>query len=267
MSSTHDHVGGGHASPVARALFGAARDIVERHGLLRVSLDGLSLDVVAEEAGVPRSSAYRAFGSSAAFKIALLEAMAGADWHGGIFDPDTLQIARRSIAANLAELRDPRRRRALLVEIISAAVSHNFAVTNESARWRTFVTLAASSLSLPPEDQERVFAQLRATERGLTDAMQEFYEQVTAVLGVRLREGVPSWRVLRTLGAAVVEGLALRHLVVPEDVAVTIGSPAGTATAENLAAHGFLAVLDSISEPDPDYDPDTALARYLQEHA
>jgi hypothetical protein len=79
---------------------------------------------------------------------------------------------------------------------------------------------------------------------------------------------IPSYETLAAVGASVVEGLALRQVLVPEVVnkPIIIEGPDGPEE-WHLAALGFFGVLEQSIEPDPDYDFSIALSTYLKQLA
>lgn len=254
------------AAPLKRRVLDTAMRLVEEAGGLRVSLEHLALDHVIREAGVSRTSVYREWPSKDAFYLDLLCELAGPSWQGtAAFDEETIKLTRDVVAERLHLLGTPDGRWRLIREAVRQAARQNFLAVVDSTQWHTYVTLTATAMSLPDEAQERVRASLHAAESVFVSRMSNFYEDMSVVLGFTLKKPIHSFETLAAVGASVVEGLGLRHVLMPAlvDKVITLEGPEGPED-WHLAALGFLGVLEQVIELDPDYDPTTALPKYLK---
>ncbi|TPG14047.1 TetR/AcrR family transcriptional regulator [Pedococcus bigeumensis] len=249
-----------------RRLLDAAQRIVERAGGVSVTLD-ITLDMVMKEAGVSRTSLYRAWPRKEEFEVDLLCDLAGPSWQGtAAFDEETILLARNVVAERLELLQTSGGREQLLREIVRRAANQNFSALVASAQWRTYVALTATILSMPDEDRRtRVRDSLQQAEAVFIQHMAVFYEGMSAILGYRLREPDLGFERLAAVGAAVVEGLGLRQLIsaATVDAPLILEGPNGPEE-WSLAAYGFFGVINQMIEPDPGYDVTTALTDYLK---
>lgn len=116
------------------------------------------------------------------------------------------------------------------------------------------------------EAEDRVRQALAASESSLLATLGAFYQQMGIIFGLRLREGIESYDQMVIAGASVVEGLGLRHQLAPElvDRPVEIVNDLGEKETWHLAALAYYGVFMMLTEEDPGYDPDAALAAYLE---
>lgn len=252
-----------------RLLLDAAHDLVAQAGGLNVSLEGMRLDDVSRHAGLSRSTAYRVWTSKEAFHLDLLKDLAGPSWQGtAAFDQQTIDLASTVVADNLGKLQTPEGRQALMREAVRVAAHRNFEALRESAEWRTYVALTASLLTLTGTDHRRgeeVSAALAESERVFIAKMARFYNNMAVILGFRLKPGLPDFETFAALGAAVVEGLALREAIAADIIGQVVVIDEQDGPREwSMPALGFMAILDAFIELDPDYDPGAALAEYLK---
>ena len=96
-----------------------------------------------------------------------------------------------------------------------------------------------------------------AAERDFVTTMSQFYESIFCALGYRLRAPFGSWEIVTSIAASLLEGLVLRHQTSPEVTTqrFAIEGPAGTED-WSLPALAYLALIEQMIEPDPDFDPD-----------
>ena len=252
-----------------RQLIHAAQQMVTETGGLRVSLDPLNLDDVCRRAGVSRSSAYRIWASRDAFYQDVLRELAGPSWAGtAAFDQETIELAGSIVAANLDKLSTEAQRRTLLREVVRAAAGRNFEAIKDSTDWRTYVALTATLMTLGQENhqvRDEVQTALSTSESTFIGKMATFYEDMAGVLGVRMKVQGADWSTLAAVGAAVVEGLALRQIISPEvvDTPVIVDEPDGPKE-WSVAALGFMAIVETWTELDPAYEPTSALSEYIR---
>ena len=247
----------------------AAHDMVSEAGGLSVSLDRLALDDVCARSGVSRSSAYRAWSSKDEFNLDVLRDLAGPSWQGtAAFDKETIEHASAIVAENLAALSTPAGRWGLVREVVRVAAKRNFIAVGQSTEWRTYVALTATLITFAREDdsvRREVQAALRSSELKFIGMMASFYDDMSVILGFKLRSPHTSWETLAAMGAAVIEGLALRQIIAPDIVNAEVSLEEDSGLKEwSLASLGFMAIVDTLVELDEDYDPQAALAEYLK---
>lgn len=262
----------GRAEPDLRQkMLDAAQDMLEEVGGLTVSLEHLRLEEVIARAGVARSSVYRTWPNRDDFYVDLLCELAGPSWQGtAAFDQKTINLASSIVAERLHLLPTAEGRRQVMRETVRRGAEQNFKAVVASAQWRTYVAITATLLAWPEDNQvrQRVQRSLGAAESKFINMMATFYEDMSIILGFRLREPYTTYTTLAATGAAVVEGLGLRQMIAPEAVNTTFTLPGPEGPEEwTLPALGFMAILDEIVEPDPDYNFNDALAAYFKRRA
>lgn len=136
----------------------------------------------------------------------------------------------------------------------------NFGAVIASPQWRTYVALTTTATSMPQGPQrEQLLATLRQADEGFLTRMATFYKAISARLGVRLRpEFNEDYQTLAAVGASVVEGLAIRHMIAPDLTDRSFDSTVFSAYGPgewSLASLGFTAVLNAMVELDPDFVP------------
>jgi AcrR family transcriptional regulator len=251
---------------VERRVIAKARELlIGQQGGLTVSLEHVNLEVIIAAAGVPRSSAHRRWPTKDEFVVDFLCDVAGPHWAGtAAFDPETIRVAVRTAQENAELLGSApdaatlaRNRRKLLREVVRVAARQNFNAILSSSEWRTYVALTATVVSMSDTAaQARIQQNLRLSENTFIDRMTTFYSNMASFLAFKPRSPY-TFRHLAAAGAAIVEGLALRHLLGIEVVDAPLHLPDddGGGTEWALAAAGFLAVLDSMTEMDTESPP------------
>jgi AcrR family transcriptional regulator len=258
-------------------MLAAARELVFASGVT-ISLEDLSFEEVIQHAGVPRSSVYRIWPYKGDFVDDLLCHMAGPNWFGtAAFDQETLDLAATVVADHQDMLATPEGRRAVLLEAVRQAALQNFRAIVDSQEWHIYVALVATARSTHDDEaRERIEKALGASEEAFITKMAEFYEAMGQVLGRRLRKPEYSYHHVASAGAALVEGLALRQVLAqtlksapdnrkPHDRGFSLNellnSPLpgpgidGKPADWSLPALAFMAIVDSFTEPDPNYQP------------
>ncbi|NQX11902.1 TetR family transcriptional regulator [Microbacteriaceae bacterium VKM Ac-2855] len=230
-------------------LISAAFGTLGRDGI-HLSVNLLGYEELIRASGVPRSTAYRLWGSKEEFFEAVLAAIpsmsaAQRDQSG------SLAIAARSIEAMQSELATPAGRRAILLETIRAAVSHHSETVTTTQEWRNWIALSVALGTLTDSVREQVTAELREQENDRIDAMAAFYRRVATVLGLRLKpEFGDDFRILSIGTGAFLEGLGIVRGVVPDDATRRF---VVDDSEWSLAAIGFSALFDRFVEPDPEW--------------
>lgn len=232
--------------------------LIGETGGLTVSLEHINLEVIIGAAGVPRSSAHRRWPTKDDFVVDFLCNLAGPNWFGtAAFDPETIRVAIGVVQQQSELLATEEGRWYLTREAVRVGAKQNFEKIVESVEWRTYVALTATVMSIPDEETRNLIQEkLRASESGFIERMTRFYAGMASVLGFRARPPY-TFEHLAGAGAAIVEGLALRAIVSLDLVRdpLQLQDPDGLAKEWTLAAAGFLAILESIVEPDPHHTP------------
>lgn len=269
---------------IAERMYAAAREILFQQGIT-ITLEDLSLDDVIASAGVPRSSVYRKWPYKGDFVADLLVNLAGPDWMtSASFDEQTLLAAASVILDRWDEVASPEGRRSVFVELVRTGVNHNFAGLLASGQWYVFYTLCVTARPPTPglDDESRVklLAAVHAAAQSYIDVMAGFYQLIGSVLGLRPRAQECTIRHIVAAGAAVVEGLAVNQIVataydsIPDRPATwslselasgPLPGPVGHPGEWSLAALAYLAILDSMLEPDPQWSYDDRLRTRLVE--
>jgi AcrR family transcriptional regulator len=246
---------------VERRVLNTARELlIGRQGGLTVSLEHINLEVIIAAAGVPRSSAHRRWPTKDDFVLDFLCDIAGPDWAGtAAFDAETIRVAVATAQQHADWLATVEGRVRLRRELVRVSARKNFETLMQSSDWRTYVALTATVVSMPEDrGRARIQERLRESETTFIERMTTFYSGMAQVLGFRARAPF-TFRHLAATGAAIVEGLALRQMVNLELVSepLELDAPSGGSEEWVLAAQGFLAVLEAMTEMDPDFpDPD-----------
>ncbi|MFG6446437.1 hypothetical protein ACFXQA_14335 [Microbacterium sp. P07] len=224
---------------------------------MTVSLHHLNMEELIRHVGVPRSSAFAAFGGKeellTELMVQLLDAEDGAP--AGFF-PETVRVANESMTQHAGRMlrsdgtRDPAGSAAVLREVVRVTLRQNVEDTASSAQWRTFLALAATVPSLPAGRRERVAEALRAAEARFSDGMTEFYAVAFVQMGLRPRPGV-QWRHVVTAGAAIVEGIVSRRRMGSPVAVERIMAPGidGEPVEWTLGALTYLAMIEGLTEP------------------
>lgn len=264
------------AQQVRERMLLQGREVIKARGL-SAGIDDIRMDELIADANVPRSSVWRIWPSKAAYTADLL-AWASDPTGGAVFGPpvdrDTLEAAQSVIAANGDLLRTPEGRRMLLEQTVRISVGENYRTFAVAPGWRSYVALLATVDSIGDDElRTRIAERLHEAERaGFIAGMAAFYAEVTRALGLRLRHPEYTFEHLALVGAAVVEGLALRDSLLsamptPGEIGVQpsleallhgpLPGPRGTDDGApwTTAAVGFLGVVDAFTEPDPDFRP------------
>lgn len=242
-------------------LIAAGEALVAETGLT-VGLDHLRFEEVIARSGVPRSTAYRTWPSKDDYYVELMCHLAGPSWAGtAAFDEATIAVATEVIMGRIHKFHDPAERRAAVLEACRRGAEQNFKTLCSSPDWRTYVALNGAAMSMVEgTTRDRLVKALQDAEGGFVARMQGFYERMCSIVGVRMRpEYNGDFGKLAAVGAAVVEGLGLRNFLNPEILAEryerTKFSDEGI-TDWSLPAIGFTAILDALTEPDPDWTPE-----------
>lgn len=232
--------------------------LIGESGGLTVSLEHINLEVIIAEAGVPRSSAHRRWPTKDQFVIDFLCDIAGRNRAGtAAFDEETVRVAVRVVQEHVELLSSPEGRRSVLLETIRIATKRNFDALVTSSEWRTYVALTATVISIPDEAvRTTIKTKLRQAETKFFDNLTHFYSGMSTMLGFRAKPPY-DFRHVAAAGAALVDGLSLRNIINVDLVSEPLELPApdGSIKTWTLAAAGFMAILDSMVELDPNHQP------------
>lgn len=260
MTESSDPLGRSRRAPrlsdtdTERRMLDTATDMVRESGL-RVSFDLLRFEDVISAADVSRSAVYRRWPTKNHFYADLMKELAGATHPAtAAYDQGTVDLVVAVAQEHFDWLPTPDGRRRLLVEMCRLGALRNFQTIHESNDWHTYIALHATLLSLPDNDfQEEMRAGLQRSEITFVRHMSEFYEQMSQLLGYRIRPAIPGagFDTVATLGAAVVEGLAIAVTARDVDSERFTADPFGTGEVADwsLAALGFTSIVLAMVEP------------------
>jgi AcrR family transcriptional regulator len=256
------------AEEVRQRMLDAGRTLALESGV-GLTIESLRLEEVIQRAHVPRSSAYRLWPYKDDYIDDLLCYMAGAgSWFAGrdTFDPETFNLARKTIEDNRALLATPEGRRAVLREVVRVAAGRNYHAVSESLYWRIHMALIATVGSTRRgEARDRIAAALEEAQTRSRKSLVGLFDYLSAELGLRIRDPERTAEHLSLAGGILVQGLALRNVqvqatVAPESDALLNrpipGPGLDGGTAEwSLAAFAYLGIFDAFIELDPGFQP------------
>lgn len=224
------------------------------------SLYHVNMEELIRRVGVPRSSAFAAFGGKEELITELMVRLLRPDASRPPgYSPSTTAAAQDVVEGNAARMfrpdgtRDPEGSDAVLREAVRVTLRHNVDAMMSSTDWQTFMALSASVQSLPPGRRERVTDALREADAQFTAAMAAFYAAALPNMGRRMKPGL-DWHHLVTAGAGVVEGVVSRRRIgapVVEEIILQPGLD-GEPVEWTLAALGYLGVIEGMTERIPD---------------
>ena len=234
----------------------AALAMVNQAGLT-VSLEHISFEDVIRDAGVSRSAVYRRWPYKDMFFSDLLRELArGSSPAIVTVNPEAIDAVRRTILDHLDWLKKPAYRRALAAEVLRQGALNEFEAFRGSAEWRTYFALNATFLSLPDSDLRReVQSALAESEQGLLARVAAAYEQVTTLLGLRLRPELGgTFETIAYLANATIRGLVIMAPAAPGVAAGRVlANPFGAPEPAEWSrpALGIASIAMTFIEPDP----------------
>ncbi len=250
-----------------RRMLQTAVAMVHRDGLT-VSLDHISLEEVIRDADVSRSAVYRRWPYKDLFFSDLVKELA-CSATPTIVD-DELALIRRIVAERLNWLDVPGLRHGLVIELIRQLALFDFEALYGSARWRTYLALHATFLSLADGQlRDQVGEALARSERDHRARVARSWELLAGLFGYRLRPELgATFETVAALLDAAMRGLVLQALSEPELARRrAMAGPFGAAAEDewSLAALGAASIALTFLEPDPAIEWDQErLARVRQ---
>lgn len=204
-----------------------AVSLVHEHGLT-VSLQHISLEALAVDAGVARSAVYRVWPNREDFFDELLIRLGESpESSPSVFDRGTLAEAITALnearASDSSALSSAEKRRAVLVEICRRGATKNYENVLAHESWRTYIALSASAMSYREPMKSKLRTVIAQTQAQYVSTMAVFYERIGDVLGRRIRtefasdpsSGRHSYAYLSAAGSAAMEGMVLRSANFP----------------------------------------------------
>jgi hypothetical protein len=231
------------AEEVKQRMLDAGRELALEAGAA-LTIEHLRLEEVIQRARVPRSSVYRMWPYREEYIDDLLCYLAGAgSYFSGrpVLDPETLDVATQVIGENRELLGTPAGRRALLCEVVRITCARNYELTG-SAQWRLHMALIATLGSTRSgAARRRIAAALEDSQTRSRESLVAILGQLSAVLGLRLRNPAYTLDHVQLSGGLLIQALALRNVQVhtaladPGDAA---GEPASAADPAGEADSG-----------------------------
>jgi AcrR family transcriptional regulator len=218
---------------------------------LGVNAYPLNMEDLIRQVGVPRSSAFQAFGTkeNLVFQLAL-RLLPPESPLAQYFSTATIEVAD-AVGAEHPELADHAEgRRALLRETVRRAVRRNHDVLVGSARWRTFRALSMSLDSFPDDERAALTERLDLIQAEFLRVMAECYADLFARYGIRLRPGLEMPHFVRA-ASSVLEGIATSAAFGPPSTADVLLLPGidGDPVEWHLVSVAFLGLVDGMTEP------------------
>jgi len=234
------------SSEIKPAMLEAAAELIHREGLT-VSLQHISMDGLASLAGISRSAVYRAWPNREDFfDELLLKLCYEPESHPMVFDGDTLNQALQELKDQLSDdpdvLSTAKGRKMVMVEMCRRGATANYENLVAHTAWRTWIALAATTMSYSEPMKSRLQSAIAETEGAYVNNMAAFYQVLGDVLGRRIlpqfrsdsESGRHEYAYLAATGSATMEGIVLRSANFPAQ---------GTGTTPD------------VSEPASDADP------------
>ncbi|CAD5992391.1 hypothetical protein [Agreia sp. COWG] len=264
--------GDAQAQPVARAIGPHAEDrtriltiATNRVGTsgLDVGFERSALEEIVRQAQVSPRTAQRIWPTHDDFVYDLFSEIAN-QTRRDLTDTETLVATWGFLSSRLNDLRSPEGRRSIMLDVVRTAAEQNLEEVTQSLGWRSYASLALTILSRPDSPgRASVLAALRNSELVFIDTMEMFYRNILATVGYRLKEEFHNdYHPFVVATAAVVEGLGITRTTVPEIVHSHFQRPGETGqNSWSLVSLAFVGVIEAFVEPDPDYEPEEAIAR------
>jgi AcrR family transcriptional regulator len=232
-------------------MLSAAEELLGDRGL-GVNAYPVNLEDLIRQVGVPRSSAFHAFGSkeNLVFQLALRVLPPGsplAAHFAGLLRTTTDDVV--GAHPDLAETVEGRR--ALLRETVRRALRAMHDTLAGSSRWRTFRALSMSLASFPPDERAVLQERLEAIQDEYLRLISAAYEELFATFRLRLVDDVSLINFSRTASSAL-EGIATGSAFGAPFPDETVERPGldGEPVVWHLSAIGFLGLVDGMTTSD-----------------
>ena len=237
-----------------RILNTAVKLLIDTGGLT-ASLAHLNMEELIRIADVPRSSVYRAWGTTEAFYIDLMERMVAPARREDYVAEIEHRVAR-VLHGHADLLGTAEGRRGVLLEVVRCAVGETFGSEARHQAWRSVTVLAATLPALQGADRVRIQTALVRSEQQIIDRSAHLYEVTMSALGMRMKDDF-DLNVLAATTSSVVDGLIRRSVTNPAVVGAPIVQPGlgGKPVEWSLPAVAVMAVIDAMTEPDPSFAP------------
>jgi AcrR family transcriptional regulator len=274
------------AEEVRQRMLDAGRELALESGAA-LTIEHLRLEEVIQRARVPRSSVYRMWPYREGYIDDLLSYLAGPGSYFSerpVNEPDTIAVAQKVIVDNAHLLATAEGRRALLCEVTRVTIAYNYQELSSSAPWRLHMALLATLGSTRSDTaRRRIAAALEDSQRRSRDSIVTILQQLSTVLGMRLRDPAYTLDHVQLSGGLLVQAMALRNVQVqavlaePQETGTPPGGgddlaepryvndllnapipgPAfnGQPTEWTLITYAYLGLIDAFLEPDPDFTP------------
>jgi AcrR family transcriptional regulator len=261
------------AEEVRQRMLDAGRELALEVGAA-LTIERLRMEEVIQRARVPRSSVYRMWPYKEDYVDDLLCYLAGAgSWFSDrpVFDPETLIVTEKILAANKHLTATAAGRRALLCEVVRVTVARNYQAMTESTPWRLHMALVATLGSTRSgEARKKIAAVLEDAQSRSREEMVAVFGYLARTLGLRMRDPARTEEQMQLAGGLLVQCMALRNVQVQAAVGDTpeaahvdmlLNAPVpgpgldGEPAQWTLAAVAYLGVLDAFADLDPDFVP------------
>lgn len=230
---------------------------------LTLSISSVLVEQIASDAGVSMKQFSQVWATPDQFLSDLFCELAH-QAHVDRADSESLLTTWQYLSMRINDLRSVEGRRSLMVDVIRTVAEYNFDVVTASSKWRTYAALSTTIMSWPDgPNRAKVLDALRASELAFVETIESFYRNIMLTIGYRLKaEYNGDYGPLVVAAASVIEGLGIVRSTVPALVEAHFERPTANGTEVwSVAATAFIGVVDAFIEPDPDYQPEEAIAR------
>jgi AcrR family transcriptional regulator len=234
-------------------MVGAGLDLLSRAGLT-VGLDHISFEEVIREAGVSRSAVYRRWPYKDLFFSDLVKRLA-TDASPEIVTEEIARI-KSVIVEHQDWLETQEQRDALVAEFFRRVSLFDFEALRGSARWRTYLALQATYLSLADGSlRDEVGQAMTQSEKVHVERVSNAWRWLSELLGYRLRERTSfTFESLAVVLTATMRGLVTMNVSVSSiSEKRTQARPFGADQPSewSLPALAMVALARAALEPDP----------------
>ena len=227
-------------------LLAEAERMLDGRGL-GVNAYPLNMEDLIRQVGVPRSSAFHAFGSkeNLFFQLAL-RLLSPSSPLATRFAGLLTDSVEAVVAENGALMTDAEGRHALLRESVRRALPQMHETLVRAPRWRTFRALSMSLDSFPEAERDELRARLGTIH---LDTMSRAYEATFERFGVRMRPGLSITHFV-TAASSTLEGVATGPAFGQPLVAEWVALPGidGADVQWHLSAIALMALVDGMTE-------------------